>query len=132
MLSSFNFWHGNNTHIGNTEKSSSSFYWTCSERPPSHPKQRDNGSVEGCNVVTFSDVLYEGLLTLSVEIGGWVRNGVLWRERRLQRHGIESVELLAVQLFPQTSPSVAEPHLNSSLRQFCPVKEDSNTQQTSS
>jgi hypothetical protein len=83
-------------------------------------------------MVTFSDILYEGLLTLSVEIGGWVGNGVLWRERRLQRHGLESVQLLAVQLFPQTSPSVAEPHLNSSFSQFCPVKEDSNTQQTSS
>lgn len=79
-------------------------------------------------VLTFSDVLYEGLLTLCVEIGGWVRNGVLWRERRLQRHGIESVQLLAVQLFPQTSPSVAEPHLNSSFCQFRPVKEDSSTQ----
>jgi hypothetical protein len=69
----------------------------------------------------------EGLLTLSVEIGGWVWNGVLWRERRLQGHGIESVQLLTVQLFPRTSPAVAEPHLNTSFRQFCPVKEDGSS-----
>ena len=40
----------------------------------------------------------------------------------MQRHGIECVQLLTVQLFPQTSPSIAEPHLNPSFGQFCSVK----------
>lgn len=46
------------------------------------------------------------------KVGGRIRVLVM------EGHGVESIQLLTVQLLPQPRSSVAEPHLDASLRQF--------------